>query len=114
MRAFGEWITHQGGLPEPNPPPRSFDDEMALCRIGFLETVRGDRPGTFRHCIDWASNPSAGFNLLLWLDGLITGNTNSLNTAVAATEPMRDDQLVDRHASVRWRQLPCSASWYCR
>ena len=107
LRAFGEWITHQGGLPEPNPPPRSFDDEMALCRIGFLETVRGDRPGTFRHCIDWASNPSAGFNLLLWLDGLITGNTNSLNTAVAATEPMRDDQLVSPSLThiLRW-ELP--------
>ena len=39
LRAFGEWITHRGGLPEPNPPPRSFTDEVALCRTGFL----GDR-----------------------------------------------------------------------
>jgi len=107
LRSFGEWIANQGGLPEPNPPPRSFVDEMTLCRTGFLETVRGDRPGTFRHCINWASNPSAGFNLLLWLDSLITGNINSRDTAVASTETMSGNQLSSPSLThiLRW-ELP--------
>ena len=80
---------------------------MALCRTCFLKTVRGDRLVTFRHCIDWASNPSAGFNLLLWLDGLITGYADSRDTAVAATEPMSGDQLVSPSLThiLRW-ELP--------
>ena len=107
MKAFGAWLREHGGLPEPNPPPRSFADELALCRIGFLDTVRGDRPGTFRHCIDWASNPSAGFNLLLWLDSLITGNTRAYKAAIAATEPMSGSQLVSPSLThlLRW-ELP--------
>ena len=37
LRAFSEWITLRGGLP--NPPPRSFTDEVALCRTGFTFAV---------------------------------------------------------------------------
>ncbi|MDB6056218.1 MAG: Endo-beta-mannanase, partial [Verrucomicrobiales bacterium] len=34
-----QWLDKRGGLPKPNPSARSFQQELDLCRTGFLKTL---------------------------------------------------------------------------
>ncbi|HZO83954.1 MAG TPA: hypothetical protein VFC26_01995, partial [Verrucomicrobiae bacterium] len=75
--AVREWLRDNGGLPKPNPWPRSFHEELDLCRIGFLKTVSDEKGEKFRHCIGWGASHSPGFAALLWLDSRIATNRDS-------------------------------------
>ena len=75
--AVREWLRDRGGLPKPNPWPRSFQEELALCRAGFLKTVSDEKGEKFRHCIGWGASHSPGFAALLWLDSRIATNRES-------------------------------------
>ncbi len=111
LKALRAWLDDNGGIPKPNPAPRSFMDELALCRTGFLDTVRGDSEGRFRHCIGWGSSHSAGFSMLLWLDGLVSGSQKARSAATLAASQMLQEGGPDRLTShnlthiVRW-ELP--------
>lgn len=75
--AVREWLRDNGGLPKPNAWPRSFLQELDLCRVGFLKTVSDDKGEKFRHCIGWGASHSPGFAALLWLDSRIAQNAES-------------------------------------
>lgn len=77
LAAVREWLRDQGGLPGPNPWPRTFQEELDICRIGFLKTVSDDQGEKFRHCIGWGASHSPGFAALLWLDSRISGNRDA-------------------------------------
>ncbi|HZO84416.1 MAG TPA: hypothetical protein VFC26_04340, partial [Verrucomicrobiae bacterium] len=77
LAAVREWLRDNGGLPKPNPWPRSFHEELDLCRIGFLKTVSDEKGEKFRHCIGWGASHSPGFAALLWLDSRIATNRDS-------------------------------------
>ncbi len=71
MAALGEWIRRTGGLPKPTPWPRTFQEELDVCRAGFLQTVWDSAQEKFRHCIGWAGSHAPGFAALLWLDSQV-------------------------------------------
>ena len=66
--ALREWLQEAGGLPKPNPWPRSFQQELDVCRAGFLKTVWDERAEKWRHVIGGGSSHAPGFAALLWLD----------------------------------------------
>ena len=72
-----EWLLDRGGLPRPTRWPRTFHEELALCRTGFLKTVSDEKGEKFRHCIGWGASHSPGFATLLWLDSRIATNRES-------------------------------------
>ncbi|MBC7287376.1 MAG: hypothetical protein H5T86_04880 [Armatimonadetes bacterium] len=57
------------GYPAPENPPRSFEDEMALCRHGFMVTVWDEETKKHRHCVGWGTANSPGFATLMLVDG---------------------------------------------
>ncbi|MEK7686596.1 MAG: hypothetical protein AAB466_14360 [Verrucomicrobiota bacterium] len=69
--AVREWLRETGGLPKANPWPRSFQEELGVCRAGFLKTVWDAASEKWRHCIGWAPSHAPGFAALLWWDGQI-------------------------------------------
>ncbi len=77
LGALREWLRDNDGLPEPNAWPRSFNEELDLCRVGFLKTVSDEKGEKFRHCIGWGASHSPGFAALLWLDSRIASNHQS-------------------------------------
>lgn len=86
--ALREWLRDNGGLPKPNPWPRSFNEELDLCRVGFLKTVSDEKGEKFRHCIGWATSHSPGFAALLWLDSRIATNRESAARVDAVAKVM--------------------------
>lgn len=69
--AVREWLRDRGGLPEPAQSPRSFQEELDICRAGLLQTVWDARAEKWRHCIGWAPQHAPGFATLLWMDSQV-------------------------------------------
>ncbi len=69
--ALRAWLDRVGGLPKPGPWPRSFQQELDVCRAGLLQTVWDAQSEKWRHCIGWAATHAPGFAALLWLDSRI-------------------------------------------
>jgi hypothetical protein len=69
MEAVPRWLDHFGGLPAPEPWPRTLDQELALCKAGFA-SVAAER-GKHRHAAgkDWPADWTPGFGVLLHLLG---------------------------------------------
>ncbi|TMQ02082.1 MAG: hypothetical protein E6L09_00360 [Verrucomicrobia bacterium] len=66
-----EYLQDTGGLPKPNPWPRSFQSELDVCRNGLLKTVWDAKSQRWSHCIGWAGSHSPGFAALLCLDSQV-------------------------------------------
>jgi hypothetical protein len=64
--AVPRW-TETFGLPEPEPWPRTMEEEIALCKEGFRTVSTPD--GKHRHCVGWAPAHTPGFATLLHLAG---------------------------------------------
>ncbi len=69
--ALREWLRDVGGLPKPNPWPRTFQQELDICRAGFLKTVWDEKSEKWRHCIDWPAHQAPGYAALLWMDSQV-------------------------------------------
>jgi hypothetical protein len=69
LDAVPRWTEIFGGLPAPEPWPRTLDEELALCKAGF-KSVAAER-GKHRHAMgkDWAPDWTPGFGVLLHLLG---------------------------------------------
>ncbi|MHB8520660.1 MAG: hypothetical protein ACYDH9_07865 [Limisphaerales bacterium] len=89
LAAMKEWYREIDGLPRPNPWPRSFEEELAVCRAGFLHTVWDEKTEKWRHCIGWAGTEAPGFATLLWIDARITHDADGAR---------RSRERVDRAA----------------
>ena len=66
--AVREWLRETGSLPKANPWPRSFQQELDVCRAGFLTTMWEERNEKWRHVLGGGSSHAPGFAALLWLD----------------------------------------------
>ncbi len=67
------WLEERGGLPKPNNPARSFQQELDLCRTGFLKTMWNEQAQGWSHCIGWAPGiDSPGYCSLLWMDSQLS------------------------------------------
>lgn len=67
LDAVPQWYEAYG-FPDPLEPPRSFEQELALSRHGFMVTVWDKESKGFRHCVDWAPGLMPGYCALLWQD----------------------------------------------
>lgn len=106
--AVPRW-TEVYGLPEPEPWPRTLEEELALCKSGF-DTVAAPR-GKYRHAVgtQWTPEWAPGFGVLLHLLGqsvewfdfpdlLSTANCHVLRWEAPfyAGEPKTAQKLVER------------------
>jgi len=62
------WFDRLVGFPPPEKPPRSFEDEMALCRHAFLHTVWDEETQTSRHVVGKPGGNAPGFATLMLMD----------------------------------------------
>jgi hypothetical protein len=95
LTAVREWIRDRGGLPAPNPWPRSFQEELDVCRAGFLTTIWDGQNEKWRHCIDWASSHAPGFAALLWMDSRVAENAGRREQSRARVELAAKNMLRD-------------------
>ncbi|MCE5239842.1 hypothetical protein LLH23_15350 [bacterium] len=63
------WFDKLVGYPAAEAWPRSFEEEMALCRHAFLVTVWDEQANKGRHVVGWGSANSPGHATLMLLDG---------------------------------------------
>jgi hypothetical protein len=95
LAGLREWLNLVGGLPKPNPWPRSFQRELDVCRAGFLETNWDPKAQGWRHCLDLPAGPAPGFAALLWLDAHVAESAAARRQSrerveLAATNMLRD------------------------
>ena len=62
------WYERLVGYPEAEGWPRSFEDEVALCRHGFLNTVWDAESGTSLHYVGSGKGNAPGFAALMLID----------------------------------------------
>ncbi|NOY83133.1 MAG: hypothetical protein GXP31_19225 [Kiritimatiellaeota bacterium] len=62
------WFDALVGFPPPESPPRNFEEEMALCRQGFLKTVWDPESQHNKHVVGKAHGNSPGAAALLLMD----------------------------------------------
>ncbi|MEO8425506.1 MAG: CARDB domain-containing protein [Verrucomicrobiota bacterium] len=93
--ALREWYRETGGIPKPGPWPRTFEEELKICRAGFLKTVWDEKNEKWRHCIGWDSSHAPGFATLLWMDARVTtdaeGSRQSRDRVELAARNMQRD-----------------------
>ena len=63
-----EWYDSLVGYPKAEPAPRSFEDEIALCRHGFMVTCWDPETKKNRHCVGWSPVNAPGHAALLFMD----------------------------------------------
>jgi CARDB len=93
--ALREWYRETGGIPEPGPWPRTFEEELKICRAGFLKTVWDENNEKWRHCIGWGPSHAPGFAALLWMEARVTTDVESSRQSrdrveLAARNMLRD------------------------
>jgi hypothetical protein len=62
------------GVPKPSPWPRSFEEELAICRQGLLKTVWDEATQKWVHCIGYKPYQAPGLAALLWLDSHLSAD----------------------------------------
>lgn len=82
MQKGGKVLDAFEHFPEPEKPPRTWEEELALCREGFLKAVWDEKRKLSKHCYEWEPAPAPQFGALLWLDYLITGNADAKQRAL--------------------------------
>ena len=93
--AVREWLRDNGGLPKANLWPRSFQQELDVCRAGFLNTVWDEKSEKWRHCIGWAPSYAPGFASLLWWDSKLGGSEDARKQSAARVELAATKMLAD-------------------
>ena len=62
------WFEDLVGYPEAEDWPRSFEEEIALCRHGFMHTVWDEETQKSRHVVGWGPANAPGFATLMLMD----------------------------------------------
>ncbi len=107
MSAVREWIQDRGGLPSPNPWLRSYQEELDVCRAGFLKTIWDEKNEKWRHCVDWASSHAPGFAALLWMDSKVAENIEARNQSRDRVELAAKNMLRDGGPALFASQANC-------
>lgn len=63
-----EWFDHVIGYPEAEEPPRSFEEEIALCRHAFMKSVWDEETQTSLHFVGSGKSNAPGFATLMLMD----------------------------------------------
>ncbi len=105
--ALREWLRDTGGLPKPSAWPRSFQEELDICRAGFLKTVWSEADEKWRHCIGWAAQHAPGFAALLWLDAQIAAKPAARKASRERVELAATNMLRAGGAGVFASQSGC-------
>jgi hypothetical protein len=100
LTAVRRWLKEINGLPSPNPAPRNFEQQLALDRHGFLQTVWDEQAKKWRHCVGWTPHHSPGFATLLWLNGHITKDEEGKKQALERVHLVAEQMLKDGGAGL--------------
>src|SRR5439155_5909352 len=102
-----EYLRDMGGLPRPNPRPRSFQNELDACRAGFLKTLWNEKTERWSHCIGWAGSHAPGFAALLWLDSQVAGEPVARQELRKRVELAAQNMLRDSGSGLFASQANC-------
>lgn len=98
--------TEKHGLPEVS-PPRSFEEEIALCRHGFLHSVWNDSARGWSHCVGWPAGPYPGYCTLLNMDYLLSGDEKVRRTLRERIDLVVSNCVKRFGAGGLWRRDGC-------
>lgn len=107
LTAVRRWLEEVRGLPKPNPAPRDFEQQLALDRFGFLQTVWDEQTQKWRHCVGWAPAHSPGFATLLWFNGHVTKDREGKKQAIERVQLVAQNMLRDGGATLFTSQANC-------
>jgi hypothetical protein len=107
LTSVRQWITDAGGLPQPNPWPRTFQQSLDVCRAGLLTTVWDAKTEQWRHCIDWAPSHAPGLAALLWVDSQVAEKPEARQQARARVELAVTNMLRDGGPGLLTSQAAC-------
>ncbi|MGZ5566106.1 MAG: beta-galactosidase [Limisphaerales bacterium] len=103
-----DWLDEHGGLPKPNNPARSFQQELDLCRTGFLKTMWNEQAQGWSHCIGWAPGiDSPGYCSLLWMDSQLSTDVGGRAASQARVDLAANRMLKEQGAGVFLSQNRC-------
>ncbi|MFO7973771.1 MAG: hypothetical protein R6V12_03970 [Candidatus Hydrogenedentota bacterium] len=85
LQAMQHWFD-LFGLPGPGTPPRDWEEEKALCRHAYFDSVWHEEPPGWSHCHGWRSAPAVGHAVPLLLD---------LNSGVAPNVAAEIERRID-------------------
>jgi hypothetical protein len=105
--ALREWLRESGGLPKPDAWPRSFQQELDVCRAGFLTTMWDARNEKWRHVIGGGSSHAPGFATLLWLDSQLAESPDARTASRARVELAVKNMLRDGGPASLGSQANC-------
>ena len=105
--ALRQWLDAVGGLPKPNPRPRTFQEELDLCRTGFLKTLWDEPSQKWRHCIGWAGSQAPGFAALLWLDAKLAESPEARQQSAERVELAAKNMLREGGPGLLTSQANC-------
>lgn len=102
------WLDERGGLPKPNNPARSFQQELDLCRTGFLKTMWNEQAQGWSHCIGWAPGiDSPGYCSLLWMDSQLSTDADGRAASQSRVDLAANRMLKEQGAGVFLSQNRC-------
>jgi hypothetical protein len=107
LAAVREWYRDTGGIPAPGPWPRGYEEAVALCRTGFLQTVWNDRTNRWRHCIEFPESHAPGFAALLWMDAHLAPGTEGGRLSAERVDRVAKVMLEDAGPPVFTSMAAC-------
>ncbi len=93
-----EWFETLVGFPEAEAWPRSFEEEIALCRHGFMVTVWDEETKKNRHCVGWPPGNSPGMATLLLMDGRAVAQGDEKKRVLERVKLIADQTLQEEGA----------------
>jgi hypothetical protein len=103
--ALVAWVKRYG-LPAPT-WPRDFEEETALCRQGFLQSVWNKSAQGWSHCVGWAPGPYPGYCTLLNMDYFLSGDEKVRQTLRERIDLVVRNCLKRYGPGSLWRQDAC-------
>jgi len=103
--AITAWI-ERNGLPEVH-TPRSFEEEIELCRHGFMKSIWNESAGGWSHCVGWAAAPYPGYCTLLDMDYFLSKNDEVRRTLRERIDLVVNNCLERFGRGGLWRRDAC-------
>jgi hypothetical protein len=108
LTVLRDWLRQRSGLPKPTQPARLFQQELDLCRTGFLKTMWNEKAQGWSHCIGWAPGIDApGFCSLLWMDSQLSTNAEGRAASKARVDFAAEKMMKDYGAGIFLSQNRC-------
>lgn len=93
------WFEDLVGYPEAEDWPRSFEEEIALCRHGFMHTVWDEETHKSRHVVGWGPANAPGFATLMLMDARAVARGEAKEQVMERVKLIGEQTLTEQGAA---------------